>query len=397
MLGMWGMELLKGVGRLLTEPLLYYGVLLAAFVGWRRMNKERKHFHIRVYGWFQESVFFWRSGWAVGLFLSIVTVVSGMAVPHDVLLLLFYVTVLLSLTGQMRLLSPAYTVGGLVLLAAGFMKYGGAWPLVSKYVESLHEAPISVFIWLLALLLFAEGFLILRNGAVATSPQLAKSKRGLMIGEHWVDRIWFVPVLLPIPNGPLSSPFSWWPLFSGVDHSYSLALVPFLLGFSQHMQGMHPRASIQMAGRRVLWLAAAVCAGALASSWFPSLGIAVAAAALIARECLAFWQHRQDRSRPPYFSQQEQGLVILGILPESKAEKIGLKIGEVIAKVNGIPVKTEKEFYEALQHNRAFCKLEVLDQNAEVRFVQGALYENEHHELGLLFVQTREKWTSEAV
>ncbi len=60
-------------------------------------------------------------------------------------------------------------------------------------------------------------------------------------------------------------------------------------------------------------------------------------------------------------------------------------------------VKTENRVYEALQRNRAFCKLEVVNEHGEVRFVQGALYEDEHHELGLLFVKEREKWALEAV
>jgi hypothetical protein len=33
------------------------------------------------------------------------------------------------------------------------------------------------------------------------------------------------------------------------------------------------------------------------------------------------------------------------------------------------------------------CKLEVFDTNGEARFEQRALYEGEHYELGILFVQ----------
>jgi S1-C subfamily serine protease len=136
---------------------------------------------------------------------------------------------------------------------------------------------------------------------------------------------------------------------------------------------------------------------AIVSYWYVPLAVVAVALAFFGREWLAFFQHRQDRSQPPYFAKREQGLVILGVLPHSKAEKMALQIGDVIVKANGIPVKTENEFYEALQRNRAFCKLEVVDEEGEVRFVQGALYEDEHHELGLLFVKERENWASEAV
>ena len=84
--------------------------------------------------------------------------------------------------------------------------------------------------------------------------------------------------------------------------------------------------------------------------------------------------------------------MILGIIPDAPASKMTLQVGELITKVNGVAVQNEKIFYEALQKNRAHCKLEVLDTNGEVRFVQRALYEGDHYELGILFVQDERKY-----
>jgi len=39
----------------------------------------------------------------------------------------------------------------------------------------------------------------------------------------------------------------------------------------------------------------------------------------------------------------------------------------------------------------------VLDINGEVRYVQRALYEGEHHELGILFVEEGKGWKHKAV
>ena len=89
--------------------------------------------------------------------------------------------------------------------------------------------------------------------------------------------------------------------------------------------------------------------------------------------------------------------MILGIIPKSPAEKMALEVGELVTKVNGTLVKDEQGFYEALQRNAAHCKLEVLDTNGQIRFVQRALYEGDHHELGILFVQDDKKWDSAAV
>ncbi len=40
---------------------------------------------------------------------------------------------------------------------------------------------------------------------------------------------------------------------------------------------------------------------------------------------------------------------------------MGLGIGEVIRKVNGVEVHSERQLYEALQINAAHCRLEVLN------------------------------------
>jgi S1-C subfamily serine protease len=65
---------------------------------------------------------------------------------------------------------------------------------------------------------------------------------------------------------------------------------------------------------------------------------------------------------------------------------MGLKVGEIIVKVNGVTLTHETSLYKALQINAAYCKMEVLDLNREIRFVQGSLYQNEHHQLGVLLV-----------
>ena len=94
----------------------------------------------------------------------------------------------------------------------------------------------------------------------------------------------------------------------------------------------------------------------------------------------------KEENSPLYFSRKQQGVMILGVIPDSPAEKMGLGIGEVIMKANGIHVNSEDSFYDALEINRAHCKLEVVDVNDQIRYVQRALYEGDPYKLGILFV-----------
>jgi S1-C subfamily serine protease len=124
----------------------------------------------------------------------------------------------------------------------------------------------------------------------------------------------------------------------------------------------------------------------------PLSSIVVATLAVLGRELITLMTMMKDDNLPFYFSKKNQGLMIIGVIPESPASKMGLQVGEIISKANGLLVRDEKVFYEALQKNRAHCKLEVLDTNGEIRFLQRALYEGDHHELGILFVQDERKY-----
>jgi hypothetical protein len=382
----WGLEFIKGFGRFFMQPLLYYAIFLAWLFGLLRVKRERKDFHVRVYdGWLDIRSLF-SSGIWLGLLLSLVAIGAGMVVTKDVIALIAWSTVLLSLTLQARFLSPAYTLSVAIFGTSFLARSEWTKPLFASWFPTLAEANVTTVALLLSFLLVIEAILIEKYGGQKTSPRLTVSKRGLVIGEHLSQKLWLVPVLLLVPGEGIRSFVSWWPIFSIGEQTYSLMLVPFLLGFSQRAQTMHPAALAKWTGRRVYLLAVLLLLLAVGSYWFQPLAIVVAALAIIGREWISLAARLYEQQRTPYFTKRKDGLVILGILPATPAEKMALQVGEVIAKVNGIAVRTETEFYEALQRNRAFCKLEVLNEAGEVRFVQSAWFEGEHHELGLLFV-----------
>ena len=199
-------------------------------------------------------------------------------------------------------------------------------------------------------------------------------------------------MFLLIPGDVLSLSVEWWPVFPIGAESYSLIFVPFAVGFNQQIQGMLPKQSIQIHGRRVIALGCLTLILSIIGYWYPLISIGVAALAIIGREMISLMLRLKDDNLPFYFSKKNNGLMIIGIIPESPADKMGLQVGELISKVNGVTVRDEQVFYEALQKNRAHCKLEVLDTNGEIRFVQRALYEGDHYELGILFAQEQRKF-----
>ncbi|WP_461201606.1 PDZ domain-containing protein [Anoxybacillus sp. TBDG-1] len=382
----WGFVWLKALGTFWLQPLLYYAIIFAWFIGWWRVQRERRDFHTRIYRPSLELLALIRSRSWFALIFSLVTVGAGVVLPNDTLVFWAMVTIVCSLFMQLRLLSAAY-VGSIVIFTVSFFaQMEWTRPFFARFFPNIIETNVTALALLMSLLLFIEMWLVHREGAELSSPRLVTSKRGLVIGEQFVQRLWLVPLFIPVPGDGVQSFAVWWPIISGGE-TYSFVLVPFLLGFSQRVQTGMPIYLAKWTAKRIGWLACVVSLLAIGSYWVKPLAIVAAVVAILWREWIALSAKLYEQKFPPYFTKRMSGLVILGVLPNTPAHKMALSVGEVIVKVNGTSVATEEEFYAALQQNRAFCKLEVLNESGEVRFAQTALFEGEHHELGLLFVR----------
>lgn len=392
MVELWLLELLKGTGRLFLNPVFYYLIFLSGILGVLRVKRERKNFHNRTFDAYFELRQLFPIGLLLGLILTIVTLMAGLTLPFAAILLIAVFTLVWSLTGNIRLMSPVYTVGAAFFAINLIIEYEWTLPFFNDTFQALDEKVYPGLVILMALLLISEGILISKNAIKGTSPKLVRSRRGQLVGAHEVKRFWIVPMFLLIPGEVLTLNFDWWPVFTIGAESYSLVLVPFAIGINQQIQGMLPKESILLQGRRVTTFGILIMILSVVGYWYPLISIGTAAVAIIGRELISLMQRLKDDNLPFYFSKKNNGLMIIGIIPQSPADKMGLQVGELISKVNGVAIRNEHIFYEGLQKNRAHCKLEVLDINGEVRFVQRALYEGDHYELGILFVQEQRKF-----
>lgn len=387
----WLIEFIKGTGKLFLNPVFYYLFFLAAVLGVSRVKRERRNFHIRAENAYYELKQLIPLGLLIGLITSLVTISIGLAIPMIAVIFIVLSTFILSLSSKIRLLSPVYTVG--FAFFATIFAFNEKWkiPYVPKEFMNKEQAIFPSIAVLLGLLIICEGVLIIRNGRKGTSPMLVKSKRGQVVGIHEIKRVWMLPVFLFIPGGSIQALFEWWPVLTVGSQTFSLLLFPFTVGFHQQVQGHLPIKAVSSFGKKVIYLGIIIALLSVSGYWYPIASIVVVALAIIGRELLTLKQNLTDENLPFYFSKKNHGLMILGIIPDSPAFKMSLQVGELITKVNGTAIKDEKGFYHALQRNRAHCKLEVLNVHGEVRFVQRALFEGDHHELGILFVQDGKK------
>ncbi|SDZ34281.1 hypothetical protein SAMN05421736_11073 [Evansella caseinilytica] len=381
-----GIELLKAFGRLWLHPLTYLFLLAALWFGLKRIKRERKDFHTRVYDGIHELTFPLVVGLSAALIFSIFIAVAGIEVPVSMMVLLTALWLVVIPFMKVRWLSMT-TVGSLALILAVYLPEGGTtYPWLNDWLLELHNMNHTGFAWLLSVLFIAEAVIILIQGWKNTSPKLISSKRGKIVGTHEVRRMWPFPLLLLLPIGPITFD-GWWPLFSGVGNvGYGLMFVPFVLGFQATVHSELPTPVIKKFGKRLLILAALLIAVSGAATYWSVLVPAVAVLGLAGKELLYFLFHSAQKHQASIYTNKEQGLLVLGVLPHSTAEKMEIEVGEMIMKVNGWEIYSQRDLYEALQKNSAFCKLEVMDRNGELRFAQSSIFQGDHHQIGLLFV-----------
>ncbi|OKL36300.1 PDZ domain-containing protein [Domibacillus mangrovi] len=390
----WLLQLASAALKLFIHPIFYFSFILAFIVGMFRVTRERKDFSTRIYDIYQEIRFILPSSLAIGAILSMITIAAGLALPSGLLNFIAAVLIIFSI-GGFFLLSPAWTMGaayGLFVLSEWF-----DYPFIPY--GNLHlQAILTVLSIVTALLVIAEGVLIRKRGHQGTSPRIETSKRGLKTAVHLARRLWLVPVFLPVPSSRPLEPFmDWWPVIDTGAVSYSFVLFPFLIGFSMTVRSTLPSLAVKSTGKSIMIAGVLTLFIAASSYWIWQLSAVAVLFVVLARLAIMLRHYNYEKHRPYFFTTQSKGVIIAGVLPASPAQKMRLDIGEIITKVNGVQVSSEPEFYKALQINGAYCKLEVIGTNDQLRFVQGSIYANDHHELGLIFAPEEKEYMDDSI
>lgn len=379
----WLIEIAKGIGKLFLNPLFYWSFLLVFLAGYQRIKQERMDFGLKIFDVFSE----WQKTWVFsiisGLVLSVITIGVGMVFSYETILLLCVVVIILSLTLRFTLLSASYTIGitYLLLLFLPFLLENQTY-----FEENLFsETDFTSLSILLGLLIIVEAILLSKMKRNESFPSLALGNRGVWIGQHRLKKLSIIPFFILVPSG-LITPFApFWPYFSIGDVSYSLVLVPFVIGFDHLIRGSMPKIAAVKLAKSTTLLGIIVLLAAIGSIFVSWLSLVAVLIAILGREYIRYRHRLKDRQGLAYFHPINNGLKVLSVIPGTPADRLNILVGETISKVNGKKVKDADAFYLALQENGAFFKIDVLDDAGEVRFLQSAFYEGEHHELGLVF------------
>ncbi|UVI33818.1 PDZ domain-containing protein [Paenibacillus spongiae] len=389
------LEVLRQAGgaawQLLLSPYYYVAILLIMLQYMRQTRMMRKLFHVRLHAWPSQLVRTIISGIVVGFFLSCAGLFLGVTVTGEAVLWMWGTAAVLA-AFSVRYLCFAYSVGllGVLQWLLGWMPLTERADWIGTAAASLGRLDIPGLLILVALMHLAEALLVRLQGARFANPLFLEGKRGKLIGGYMLQGYWPVPLLMLVPaasGGGADIALPWTTL---LDNSFlgsggwTMVGFPMMIGFTELTRTMLPGAKARAAASSLMLYALLVGAAAAGAAFWPPLTVIAALCALLLHELLVLFSRLRETTSSPFYVHNEQGLRVLAVIPGTPAEAMGIVSGEILHKVNGMKVRSIEELYAALHMQSAFCKLEVLNLEGQIKFVQRARYANEHHQLGVI-------------
>ncbi|MGE7272752.1 PDZ domain-containing protein [Brevibacillus panacihumi] len=385
------LSILYGIPLLFLNPVFYLFLLLIYLHYRKQMNLERQLFAARIQTPILQTLRSVGMGLAGGVLISVLAAGLGVVIQAQDLYLVWALALILALF-RLRFLCFAYAVGSLTLLhgialITPVASEGSGW--LGELWTMVGQAKPLPLLALVAIMHLIEAMLVRWNGGRDASPLFVEGKRGRIVGSYLLHSFWLTPLFLFVqmePGAIQGALYPGWPFFWPEATSFGLMLLPSVTGFSDMTQTTIPyKKAVQIAKQLTLYAVALLALTAL-SAWLYPLILLAALFAIIGHEGMFFWSQYQERQRSPFFIQSSRGVKVMAAIPGTRAEEIGILPGEIIIKVNGIPVRHKEDLYPALQANSAFCKMEVLTYSGEIKFVQCAVYAGNHHQLGIIVV-----------
>ncbi|WP_019005286.1 PDZ domain-containing protein [Cohnella laeviribosi] len=384
----WLREAGRAAAGLFTLPYFYIAVL---FAWWHARNSvvlQRQMFHVRMYGSLSLLISRTLAGLGAGLCLSLIGLGAGAQLTNETLLCVWLAMAVLALF-RLRYICLAYAAGalGLVQAVLSWTGWSGdAAGAAGPAIRALLQIDVPGLLFLAGLLHVAEGALVRLQGAKQAVPLFLEGKRGKPIGAYSLSGLWPVPLLWLVPAGGTDGlALPWTPLFSSSDAAgWSLLAFPVLIGFTDRTKTRWPEDKARESGNTLMLYGLAVAVLAAGAAFWEPLAPVAALGAFAMHEGVLLLGRWRESGRQPVYAQDGRGLTVLATLPGTPAAEMGLQAGERITRVNGMKVRTKEQLHDALQLQSAFSKLEVVNREGHVKFVQRARYAGEHYQLGII-------------
>ncbi len=367
----------------------------------KQMQMERRFFGLAITNPLKQTLISLLYGAIGGLLGSLVLVFIGVDLSSTGILFVWPVAILL------MLYSPRYMcfsyAGGIVglisLLARGILSFAGEIE-VSGIIAQFLNINLPGLMAVVGILHLVESILIYISGARGASPMFIKHNNKV-IGGFTLQRFWPVPIVALVavsilaeqidPGSTVAMP-SWWPLISSnikVPQGYTLMYFTFplvaALGYGDIAISTMPKVKAKKTALSLALYSVLLIILAVMAAFVPGLTFVPVFFAPLAHEYLIVASNNKEFQNEPLFVAPPQGIKVLSVIKDSAAEKMGIKPGYVITRVDGVFVENELHFKELMADLTTYAKFEVVDNNGHHKHVQTPLF-GKRRQMGIIIV-----------
>lgn len=372
----WVEAIIQALINCLKNPLLYWALLLSIYIVAFVRNQEKFYFRKALLKrhtlWLQMNKFTPLGS----ILISLIAITFGLVINYEIVVILTVVTLILSIGFKMKFLSSTYTLGFTYFLML---------PTLLNFFNNEANSILVSITLLVSIFLFIEAYQLQRTKVKKLNPEVIYSKRGHLIGQYSLERLFFTPFFIFVPEGDLT-PFLLTLPFG--DSSYHLAFIPFVFGFHYQMNNNYPQIVMNKIKKQTIILATIALLGTIISIFVPYVTYITMGIAFIGYLYIQS-ANTVDQSRAPYlFLSLQQEAKVFWVKKDSIAERFGFNIGDLIKEVNGQTIHTVDELNFVLNQEEVnHATFTIITYQGEEKQIQIDEQINHAYHLGLIFIK----------
>ncbi len=394
------MSTLRAIAYALTEPYLVVFLIILGFILYRKNKRitvmQRMIIGEKINTPFELTISQIVIGIFAGALASIIMSYLGIVFDESSAVDLIFLMSIIFMFFNPRFICFSYS--GAALAFTSLMLN-----LISKSfnIPNLDFLKIDVvsLMTMIAVLHFIEGILIIIDGKTGAIPVFT-NKDEKIIGGFAFQRHWALPIALffIIHNNSIVGTTwqiptpEWWPLvkssISADVLKYAVvSLIPFygMIGYNSITFTKDKKSKTLISGSLVIVYSIALFALAQVSVLNLPLKFLVAIFAPAAHEGIIAFQRYIEVSGKPKFISGEEGIMVLAVAPNSPANEMGIKSGDLLVEVNNKKIENEEKIAEAIRECSNFIWFKVKKVTGKFEQVSYSKL-NSNKRLGIVFV-----------
>ena len=370
------MYTLRSIAYALTEPYLLLVLAIMVFVLYRKNSQtsimQKMIIGERINSPFELTVSQLGMGIFAGTFGSILMSYFGIAFDESSAVDLVFLASIVFMFFNPRFICFSYSGAliGLTSVVLGQISFYFKIP----GLDFLNIDVVSLMS-MVAILHLIEGILVMTDGKRGSIPVFT-NKEGRIIGGFALQRYWIIPVAIffvlnkqslgSVSSWQMTEFPSWWPLLKsssiyGILKDAVLMLVPFyaIIGYSSVTFTKDVKKKSFVSGIVLIGYSILIFVFAQFASINLFFKVLVLVMAPAAHEGMILLQRYAETVGKPKYISSEEGIMVLAVAPNSPANDMGIKSGDLLVEINDTKIENEDKIGEVIRECSNFIWLKV--------------------------------------